>query len=297
MQIKDSWILFTLLENTADSIYIKDRECRLWLVSKKMALSVNTSNPADLYGKTDIDLFGKEFGERTMRDDKKVMEGGEPLISEIERLIKEDGSINWTSTTKFPLRNDQGEIVGLLGITREINDLKATESQLQWLATHDPLTSLANRYLLSDRVQQAINRAKRNKELFAILFIDLDGFKFINDTKGHDAGDKYLISVANVLTDNVRATDTVARIGGDEFIILLDELEQKEIAAQIAKKLTKLICQKTDPDENLVTASIGISIFPHDGLDFDSLLRAADLSMFEVKKTKADCRSNSTNSN
>ena len=77
----------------------------------------------------------------------------------------------------------------------------------------------------------------------------------------------------------------------------MDELEQKEIAAQIAKKLTKLICQKTDPDENLVTASIGISIFPHDGLDLDSLLRAADLSMFEVKKTKADCRSNSTNSN
>ena len=119
MQIKDSWILSTLLENTGDSIYIKDRECRLWLVSRKMASSLNVNDPTELYGKTDIELFGKEFGGKTMQDDLDVMNKGEPLIGVVERFIREDGGINWTSTTKFPLRNDQGEIIGLMGITRD----------------------------------------------------------------------------------------------------------------------------------------------------------------------------------
>lgn len=288
MQIKDSWILSTLLENTADSIYIKDRECRLWLVSKKMALTLNVDDPTEIYGKTDIDLFGEEFGRKTMQDDLDVINKGEPLIGVVERRIREDGDINWTSTTKFPLRNEEGEIIGLMGITREINELKDTETQLKWLATHDPLTSLANRYLLSDRVEQAIHRAKRNKGLFAILFIDLNGFKAINDTSGHDVGDQYLMRVAQILVENVRSTDTVARIGGDEFVVLLDELQHPEIAAKVAKKLSRSITQETDPIENLVSASIGISLFPHDGLGFDTLLRAADLAMFQAKKENVD---------
>lgn len=288
MQIKDSWILSTLLENTADSIYIKDRECRLWLVSKKMALTLNVDDPAEIYGKTDIELFGEEFGGKTMQDDLDVINNGEPLIGKIERRIREDGGINWTSTTKFPLRNEENEIIGLLGITREINELKDTETQLKWLATHDPLTSLANRYLLSDRVEQAIHRAKRNKGLFAILFVDLNGFKAINDTSGHDAGDQYLMRVAQILVENVRSTDTVARIGGDEFVVLIDELQHPEIAAKVAKKLSQSINQEADPIENLVSASIGISLFPHDGLDFDSLLKAADLAMFQAKKENVD---------
>jgi diguanylate cyclase (GGDEF)-like protein/PAS domain S-box-containing protein len=292
MEIKDSWILSTLLDNTADSIYIKDRECRLWLVSKKMALTLHVADPAEIYGKTDIDLFGNEFGEKTIRDDMQLMKSGKPIIGAIERRITDDGKINWTSTTKFPLRDDQGEIIGLLGITREINDLKDTETQLQFLATHDPLTSLANRYLLSDRVEQAIRRAKRNKGLFAILFVDLNGFKAINDNEGHDMGDKYLIQVANILNNNVRSTDTVARIGGDEFVVLLDELQQPVVASQISQKLANLIHKETDPLLYSVTASIGISLFPHNGTDFDSLLRAADLAMFEAKKTKVAFWSN-----
>jgi diguanylate cyclase (GGDEF)-like protein/PAS domain S-box-containing protein len=284
LQIKDSWILSTLLDNTADSIYIKDRECRLWLVSRKMAMSLNVADPAEIYGKTDIELFGKEFGEKTMQDDLIVMETGKPLIGIIERLINEDGEINWTSTTKFPLCDDNGEIIGLLGITREINDLKDTETQYKWLATHDMLTSLANRYLLSDRVELAINRAKRNKGLFAILFIDLNGFKSINDAQGHDVGDKYLVRVAHLLRENVRTTDTVARIGGDEFIVLLEEIQQPAMVAQVAQKLSRLIHDETDTSKNAVTAAIGVSLFPHDGLDFDSLLKAADSAMFMAKK-------------
>jgi diguanylate cyclase (GGDEF)-like protein/PAS domain S-box-containing protein len=284
MQIEDSWVLATLMENTADSIYIKDRQCRLWRISKKMAIDLHVADPAEVYGKTDVELFGEEFGEKTMQDDLQVMETGLPIIGLIERYINKEGETNWTSTTKFPLRDNQGQIIGLLGITREINELKDSETEYKWLATHDPLTTLANRYLLSDRIEQAIFRAKRNKGLFALLFIDLNGFKQINDTAGHAAGDQFLIRLARILSENVRMTDTVARIGGDEFVVLLDEIHQVEGAALVAEKLSDVIHDDTDPIGHTVTAAIGISLFPHNGQNSETLLIAADQAMFQSKK-------------
>lgn len=283
MQLEDSWILATLMDNTADSIYIKDRQCRLWRISKKMALSLKISDPTEVYGKTDVELFGAEFGEKTLQDDLQVMESGQPIIGLIERYINKNGETNWTSTTKFPLRNTQGEIIGLLGITREINELKDSEIEYKWLATHDPLTSLANRFLLSDRIEQAIFRAKRNRGLFALLFIDLNGFKKINDTSGHDMGDQFLIRLARLLIKNVRMTDTVARIGGDEFVVLVDEIHQVEVAGIVAEKLSQVIHNDTDPQGHTVTAAIGISLFPHNGQDSETLLQAADRAMFQSK--------------
>jgi diguanylate cyclase (GGDEF)-like protein/PAS domain S-box-containing protein len=284
MQIEDSWVLATLMENTAESIYIKDRQCRLWRISKKMAISLHITDPKEVYGKTDVDLFGKEFGEKTMQDDLQVMESGQPIIGLIERYINNEGETNWTSTTKFPLRDNQGLIIGLLGITREINELKDSETEYKWLATHDPLTTLANRYLLSDRIEQAIFRAKRKKGLFALLFIDLNGFKNINDTAGHAAGDQFLIKLACILSENVRLTDTVARIGGDEFVVLLDEIHQAEDATLVAEKLSRVIHEDTDPFGHTVSAAIGISLFPHNGQNSETLLKAADQAMFQSKK-------------
>jgi diguanylate cyclase (GGDEF)-like protein/PAS domain S-box-containing protein len=285
MHIEDSWILNALLENTADSIYVKDRQCRLWLISKKMTFSLKISDRSEAYGKTDIELFGKELGERTMQDDLRVMETGEPIIGLIERYVNKAGEVNWTSTTKFPLRNDHGEIIGLLGITREINELKDSEIEYKWLATHDPLTGLANRFLLSDRIEQAINRAKRDLSFFGLLFIDLNGFKHINDSVGHSQGDEYLVKLSRVLTDNVRTTDTVARIGGDEFVVLLENIKQVEDTANIARKLSKMIRENTDPIGHTITAAIGISVFPRDGKDSDALLKAADQAMYQSKKS------------
>ena len=284
MEIADSWILNALMENTGDSIYIKDRECRLWRVSKKMADDLGVSDPQKIYGQTDIELFGDDFGNKTIIDDKQVMETGQPRMGLIESSINKLGETNWTSTTKLPLRDEQGEIVGLLGITREINDLKNSEIGFQWLATHDPLTSLANRYLLMDRIEQAAFHAKRNKCLFSLLFIDLNGFKKVNDQQGHDKGDYYLKKMARLLTKNVRSSDTVARIGGDEFVVLLDGMAKTDEASLVADKLTELICRDIDEEEHSVTASIGVSTYPIDGGSPESLLKAADQAMYEVKK-------------
>ncbi|MDO9122372.1 MAG: PAS domain-containing protein [Anaerolineaceae bacterium] len=150
---KDAWVLKALLDNIGDSVYIKDRECRLWRISTKMAGYFAENGITDIYGKTDIELFGEAFGRKTMVDDKQVMETGKPKISLIENHVDSSRSENnWTSTTKLPIYDDNGEVVGLLGITREINELKNSEIGFQWLATHDSLTSLANRFMLSDNI-------------------------------------------------------------------------------------------------------------------------------------------------
>jgi len=274
------------MENTGDSIYIKDLQCRVWRISRKMAMSLGVSDPTEVYGKTDIDLFGESFGKQTMKDDREVMRTGKPKIGIIEKYVTQNGEINWTSTTKFPLRNGAGEIVGLLGITREINELKSSEIEFQRMATHDPLTSLPNRYLFVDRVNQAIHRCKRHETIFGLLYIDLDGFKAINDREGHHQGDNYLRTIADILVRNVRDSDTVARIGGDEFVILLEGIQCAENAKKISKKIAKLIYTQADREHHSITASIGISSFPGDGKDADTLLKAADRAMYAVKRSR-----------
>lgn len=274
------------MENTADSIYIKDRECRLRLVSKKMALDLGFSDPAEIYGKTDIELFGEEFGSRTLIDDLRVMEIGQPVIGQIESYTNKRGETNWTSTTKLPLKNDEGEIIGLLGITREINELKHSEIKMKWLATHDPLTTLENRSLLTNHINFAIEHAHEKGLVFALLFIDLNGFKKVNDVFGHGHGDQMLRTIAKVMTDSIRGTDTVARIGGDEFVILLEGLKHSSDAVIVAQKIAHLIEETVDPVTHMVTAAIGISIFPTDGEDCDTLLERADEAMYGAKKSR-----------
>jgi diguanylate cyclase (GGDEF)-like protein/PAS domain S-box-containing protein len=288
MKIDDSWILNALMESTADSIYVKDRQCRLWRVSKKMAVDLGFSDPSDMYGKTDADLFGEEFGRRTMQDDLLVMETGKAKIGIIESWVNRQGEKNWTSTTKMPLRDNDGEVIGLLGITREINELKNAEREFQYLATHDSLTSLANRYFLMEQIKQAVFSARAYGRLFALLFIDLNGFKQINDTVGHDKGDEYLKKLAQVLKKNVRLADTVARIGGDEFVILANHLGHVEDALLIAQKIGKVICYEVDPAAHSVTASIGVSIFPNHGENAEDLLKAADQAMYYAKNESLD---------
>jgi diguanylate cyclase (GGDEF)-like protein/PAS domain S-box-containing protein len=280
----DEFGLFSaLMDNMADSIYFKDRSSRLMRVSRKMAESLGFKDPTELVGKTDVELFGEEFGNRTRLDDLQVMDTGLPIVGLVEGNQTKTGETNWTSTTKLPLRNTKGEIIGLLGITREINELKKIEMDLQHIATHDLLTSLPNRYLFFDRLYQAILRAKRYQTSFALLYLDLDHFKKINDLRGHDAGDEFLIRVATHLQQTVRESDTVARLGGDEFAILMESIQDEIEVVSIADRI---IVGFRDTSMLGVTASIGISIFPRHGEDGMVLLKYADEAMYQAKKKK-----------
>lgn len=284
----DALLFQAIMDNMADSIYFKDRNCRLVKVSQKMVLSLGQTSPDELIGKTDIELFGEDFGSKTRIEDLRVMETGEPIIGLVEFRSENNGEGIWTSTTKLPLRDGEGNIYGLLGITREINDLKRVENDLQFLATHDVLTSLPNRFLLFDRLDQAIFRAQRSGSLIAVLFVDLDDFKNINDSFGHAAGDLILVQIANQLQKNVRDQDTVARIGGDEFIVVMESIENEDEAIQIAQRIVQDINKGINlyPIKPQLTVSIGISLFPEHGITSSKLLGCADDAMYRAKTVK-----------
>jgi len=274
------------MENTADSIYFKDRECRLRRVSRKMALDLGFPDQEQIYGKTDIELFGREFGKRTMLDDLRIMKTKQPLIGLIESRRMKDGRVNWTTTSKLPIYDKDGILIGLMGITREINDLKENEINLQYLATHDPLTGLPNRYLMNDRLEQILTRSKRSKLIFSIFYIDLNDFKKVNDSYGHEVGDLLLQQVAKRLKDCVRLTDTVARLGGDEFLIIFAGLTRSEDVTHVADKVHACFLKSflLGDHQVKVKASIGISLFPDHGEDQENLIKAADYAMYLARK-------------
>jgi diguanylate cyclase (GGDEF)-like protein/PAS domain S-box-containing protein len=274
-----------LMENTEDSIYFKDRACRLLRASRRMAQNLGFTDPSELVGKTDIDLFGEAFGQRTFLEDLRIMESDEPIIGLVESRLLGPTEMNWTLTTKVPLHDGSGMVIGLMGITREINELKATELDLQHLATHDPLTGLPNRYLLIDRLTRTLAHAERSRSVFAVLFIDVDDFKAINDARGHEFGDLVLQSLGAILTGSIRGSDTVARIGGDEFVIILETLGGRQDAKLVAEKILRGVAKPFTLDQHQVsiTVSIGISFYPDNTGDAEVLLRAADYAMYLAK--------------
>ncbi len=283
--LTDEFQFRALMENTEDSIYFKDRECRLLRVSQRMARSLGFSDPSELVGKTDIDLFGESFGQRTLMEDLRIMESNEPIIGLVESRRIEGSEMNWTLTTKVPLHDGSGNVVGLMGITREINELKRTELDLQHLATHDPLTDLPNRYLLIDRLSQTLAHAKRTRSIFAVFFLDVDDFKAINDARGHEFGDLVLQSLAETLLSTIRSSDTVARIGGDEFVVVLETLGGRQDAKLVADKILRRVAKPLTlgQHEVKVTVSIGISFHPDNAGDAEVLVRAADYAMYLAK--------------
>lgn len=169
----------------------------------------------------------------------------------------------------------------------EIATRREAEKQLRHLATHDALTGLPNRSLLRDRIDSAVAGAKRHNNITAVMFIDLDGFKSINDQSGHDAGDELLIWVAGLLRECIRATDTAARIGGDEFVVVITDNADQQTIASIAMKIIERLAEPVQIAGRAakVGASIGISLYPENSDDSEELMQQADAAMYEVKKS------------
>ncbi len=174
-------------------------------------------------------------------------------------------------------------------IARDVTDRKNFEARIQHLATYDNLTGLPNRLLFYDRLRQAINLAGRNRDELSLLYVDLDKFKAVNDTLGHDAGDEVLKSAANRIQQQVRESDTVARIGGDEFAVILPRIASPQDAAIVAKKIIDALIPPFEIGGDKgktahIGASIGIAMFPADGPNMDALLKVADSAMYRAKQ-------------
>ncbi len=202
------------------------------------------------------------------------------------RILRQDGDLRWLEDRTKAIHDANGKLVRLDGVASDITERKAYEARIEQLATHDPLTNLANRNLLQDRLSQALAMARRSQRLLALLFIDLDRFKDINDSLGHTLGDALLVAVAARLRSVVREGDTVARPGGDEFIVLLPDIGDMETLRIIAEKLLHsfAIPFTLGEIELHVGASIGVSVFPKDGQDIETLLRNTDTAMYRVKE-------------
>ena len=218
------------------------------------------------------------------------------LRFQVEHRCK-DGRLIWGEVLSKPDRNAQGEIIGYHGITREITERKRLEEQVHQLAFHDPLTHLANRRLMLDHLEQAMSASKRSQRHGALLFLDLDNFKPLNDTHGHGVGDLLLIEVAERLKACVREADTVARFGGDEFVVLLSELstqpgEADEQAVAIAEKVRTRLAEpyvlQSAPSAPAIrhecTASIGVAVFRGRDESQNAVIDRADAAMYRAKE-------------
>jgi diguanylate cyclase (GGDEF)-like protein/PAS domain S-box-containing protein len=185
------------------------------------------------------------------------------------------------------VHDDDGRLTNYIAIFSDISERKAAEEQLQFMAYHDPLTRLPNRFLLRDRFNQAIAIAGRDSSFVALLFLDLDQFKTVNDTLGHEIGDQLLLAVAERLNDCVRETDTVSRLGGDEFAVLLTSVQDVGVVAKIAQKILDRLMDEFHVDDRLLitSSSIGIGLFPNDCGDFDTMLKLAEAAMYDAKNS------------
>ena len=204
------------------------------------------------------------------------------------RFRRKSGEVFHGEVSALKLRDDRGSPVGNIGVIRDITERKRYEEQLTHLATHDELTGLANRTLLLDRLEQSLHYAHRSRRLLAVLLLDLDRFKVINDSLGHDFGDKLLCAVGQRLQQIVREADTVARLGGDEFVILLAEVAEVEDVGLVAAKILRVLAEphRLDGREITLTASLGISLYPKDCDNGPTLIRNADMAMYRAKNNK-----------
>ncbi len=191
----------------------------------------------------------------------------------------------WLNITS--IQDDKGEISQYVALFSDITSIKQSQSQLEHLAHHDSLTDLPNRLLFEDRLEHAITQAKRQKRHLAVLFLDLDRFKNINDSLGHSVGDALLVQVATRLHNLLRENDTAARLGGDEFTILLENLEDPNYTAVVANKILNYLKQPFEifGRKLHITASIGISLYPEDGKDVGNLTKNADAAMYQAKES------------
>lgn len=204
---------------------------------------------------------------------------------------RKDGSIYYEEKTITPLKDDTGKITHFISTGKDITERIQTEKRLHHLAYHDPLTDLPNRSMLTERIQHAIENASRSKRILGVMFLDVDRFKNINDTLGHDVGDKLLVELAARIQNQLRTSDTIARLGGDEFAILIEWAENANDLSNVAKKLIESFRKpfNIDGNELFTTASIGISIYPDNGKDSTTLLKNADVAMYRAKEQGRDC--------
>jgi diguanylate cyclase (GGDEF)-like protein/PAS domain S-box-containing protein len=274
-------LMQAIIDNSTALIDVKDLQGRYLLVNRRFRDLLTGGR--DAVGQVLEEVFPAERAAAMRADDRRVIEADAAIETE-ESALQADGVHTYLSL-RFPLRAADGKGFAICTISTDITERKRAEERIRFLAQHDALTGLPNRLLFRDRVNQAIAHARRDGHRVAVMFIDIDRFKHINDSLGHQTGDQLLRMAARRLQECLREGDSVARLGGDEFVINLPGLESDFDTLRVAGKVLEALRQpfNIEPNELHASCSIGISVFPDDGEDADALLRAADTAMYHAK--------------
>jgi diguanylate cyclase (GGDEF)-like protein/PAS domain S-box-containing protein len=273
-------------ETAADLYWEMDEELRFTRVSGKVRFLMG-HDPEFVLGKTREELYAGQPVERTpeFEEHLRLIRERKPFSDFVASWRWDDGSIRYVNVSGKPLFDEEGRFIGYRGVSRDITEQKQAEERILHQALYDALTDLPNRGLAMDRLAQDIRQAARTGRQVAVLFLDLDDFKKINDSLGHDTGDRLLVEVAARLGGCLRGGDTVGRLGGDEFIVLLPQLKSPDEAGSVADKLLQSLSRPFHVmgRDLQISASIGIALCPEDGSDAAELLRKADAAMYQAK--------------
>ena len=283
-------ILSSAVEQSHGAVMITNKSGVIEYVNSRYTQITGYSR-ADMIGTTARLLEFSDALDSEQRGMRECINSGE-IWTVTMRGARKNGEQFWQAVSASPVLNESGLITHIVVSVEDTSQQRAIHAQMEQLAFYDPLTGLENRRLFKDRLEQSIKQVRRSKGVMALLFIDLDGFKFVNDSFGHDVGDELLVEVAKRLKQCVREEDIVARLGGDEFTVILSNLNDSKSASSVAAKIIKsLQFPITVEDHELnISGSIGITIAPTDSMDANELMRHADLAMY---RAKANGRNNS----
>ena len=273
-----------LIHLMLDTVFVVDRDNQIVFVSD--ACQALLGYRADeLTGTPITDYMHPDDLAKTRASIVRVM-NGQPHFDFRNRYIRKDGGIVHILWAAFWSE----EVGARIGVARNVTALWQAEEELRFLAHHDPLTGLANRALFNDRLDAALRAAQRHDSSLALLFLDVNDFKDINDVHGHAAGDQVLRMIARRLQGCVRETDTVARMGGDEFTVLLTDIQSQGDVYEKVAQILAVLAEPPDADSSVLTmpsCSIGIACYPADGEDADTLLSHADDDMYRIKRQRS----------
>jgi len=273
-----------VFDSTSQAIVVTDAHCRITMVNQAFT-AITGYHPEEVIDKNPRLLQSGRHGAEFYQQMWTCLNQTGQWQGELWNKRK-NGEIYPAWENISAVKDATGQVTHYVSVSSDISVVKQAEERMADLAHHDTLTGLPNRLLFAATLEQALERAKRHQQKLALLFIDLDRFKPINDTLGHGVGDQLLREIARRLQNNMRAQDTVARLGGDEFIVTVEDLAQAEDATTLAQKLIAAIAQPMmlAGREVMVSASIGIALYPDDAVTFEDLIQAADQAMYRAKE-------------